>query len=77
MDEPRKRTLRYAFGVLAIAVALATVFAATALARGGNRASPATPGKAKTRTVEAPAKTKAYSGRHHCDLDHAASSQDV
>jgi hypothetical protein len=76
MDEPRKHKLRYVLGALAIAVAIGAIFAATALARGGNGSSPAAPAKA-TRTAELPANAKTYSGRHHCDLDHPARSQDV
>jgi hypothetical protein len=78
MDEPRKRTLRYVLGVLAVVLAVGTIFAATALAGGGNASSPGTPTKAKaTPTAKAPAQAKAHSGRGGCRREFATSAPDV
>ena len=78
MDEPRKRTLRYVLGVLAVVLAVGTIFAATALAGGGNASSPGAPTKAKaTPTAKAPAQAKAHSGRGGCRREFATSAPDV
>ena len=78
MDEPRKRDLRWLLGVLAVAVAAGTFWAATALAGGGDSTPPAAPSTAKaTPAAKAPAKAKAHSGRGNCPKDRATSSLDV
>ena len=77
MDEPRKRNPRWPLGVLVVAIAAATVWAATALAGGGASAPPAKPSGKATPGAKAPAKAKAHAGRDCPFEDGASSSLDV
>jgi nitrous oxide reductase len=75
MDEPRKRNLRWLLGLLAAAVAAATLGVASAIAGSGDVTSPAAPSKAKS-TPAAKAKARLHSGRN-CPRDSLSSSLNV
>jgi len=78
MDEPRKRQFRWLLGVLVVAIAAGTIWAATALAGGGTSKPPAAKptGKA-TPAAKAQAKAKARAGHDCPNRDGASSSLDV
>ena len=78
MDEPRKRSLRWLLGLVAVALAAGVFLVASALAGRGNGTPPAAPTKAKvTPAAKTPVKVRSHSG-HKCRRDQAApSSLDV
>jgi hypothetical protein len=79
MDEPRKRKARWLLGVLVVAIAAGTIWAATALAGGGSSSTPpaAKPTGKATPAAKAQARAKAHAGRDCPNKDRASSSLDV
>ena len=81
MDEPRKRNVRWLLGVLVVAIAAGTIWAATALAGGSGGTS--TPPAAKpvgkaTPAAKAQTNRAKARGGHECpNRDGATSSPDV
>jgi hypothetical protein len=67
MDEPRKRNLRWLLGVLVVAIAAGTIWAATALAGGSSadNAPAAKPTGKATPAAKAQAKAKANARAGH------------
>jgi hypothetical protein len=64
MDEPRKRNVRWLLGVLVVAIAAGTIWAATALAGGGTSTPPAAKPTAKAPpAAKAQGKARPHSGR--------------
>ena len=77
MDEPRKRSLRWLLGIVAVAFAAGTLGVASAIAGGGDL-SPAAPSKAKSSpAAKAPAKAKRLHSGRNCPRDGLSSSLDV
>jgi hypothetical protein len=81
MDEPRKRNPRWLLGVLVVAIAVGSIWAATALAGGGS-AGNSTPPAAKPTAKAPPAakaqgKARSHDGRLCPNKDRAPSSLDV
>jgi hypothetical protein len=81
MDEPRKRNPRWLLGVLVVAIAVGSIWAATALAGGGS-AGNSTPPAAKPTANAPPAakaqgKARSHDGRVCPNKDRAPSSLDV
>jgi hypothetical protein len=81
MDEPRKRNARWLLGVLVVAIAAGTIWAATALAGGsaGNSSPPAgkPAGKATPAAKARADRAKARAGHDCPNRDRATSSLDV
>jgi hypothetical protein len=81
MDEPRKRNPRWLLGVLAIAIAAGTFWAATALAGGGSAGNSVPPSAKPTAkappAAKAQGKARSHDGRNCPSKNRAPSSLDV